>query len=229
MRGAEAARWRDWLARRAAGEPLAYLFGEKEFYGLALAVSPAVLVPRPETELLVEWAVGLLQGRPAGAAVVDLGTGSGAIALAVKHACPACVVSASDASREALAVAATNGRRLRLEVELVEGDWWQPFAGRRFDVAVANPPYVAAGDPHLQALRHEPSAALSPGADGLAALARIVADAAPHLLPGGWLLLEQGFEQGPAVAALLGDAGFARVATHADLAGLPRTTGGQRP
>jgi len=225
----EAARWADWLARRAGGEPLAYLLGEKEFHGLMLEVTPDVLVPRPETELLVDWAVELLVSRVAPAALIDLGTGSGAIALAVKRAHPRAAVTATDASAAALGVARRNARRLALEVDFLETSWWQGLDGRRFSIAAANPPYIRDGDAALAALRHEPRTALTPGGDGLAALREIVAGAPAHLAPGGWLLLEHGFDQAAEVRALLGEAGLEAVETRPDLAGHPRATGGRRP
>jgi len=215
------------LERRAAGEPLAYLVGEREFHGLLLQVSPAVLVPRPETELLVDWAIEVLEDRLA--AVVDLGTGSGAIALAVKHRCPAATLTATDASAAALAIAEGNAGRLGLAVEFTAGDWWQPLAGRRFDLALSNPPYIAGGDAHLRALTHEPQAALTPGGDGLAALRCIIAGAPQHLRAGAWLLLEHGYDQAAAVRQLLIDSGFAEANTRHDLAGLPRCTGARWP
>ena len=210
------------LAQRLAGVPVAYLVGEKEFFGLRLSVTPDVLVPRPETEGLVEWALELLpagpgvQGVPGvqethGPGVVDLGTGSGAIALALaRHAARTAVV-ATDASAAALAVARTNAARHGLTVEFVHGDWWAPLAGRRFDLAVANPPYVAGDDPHLNALAHEPRGALTPGGDGLAALRQIVNGAPGHLTPGAWLLLEHGHDQAGAVCELLRLRGFDRI------------------
>ena len=225
----EAARWADWLARRAGGEPLAYLLGEKEFHGLMLEVTPDVLVPRPETELLVDWAVELLVSRDAPAALIDLGTGSGAIALAVKRAHPRAAVTATDASAAALGVARRNARRLALEVDFLETSWWQGLDGRRFSIAAANPPYIRDGDAALAALRHEPRTALTPGGDGLAALREIVAGAPAHLAPGGWLLLEHGFDQAGEVRALLVEAGLEAVETRPDLAGHPRATGGRRP
>jgi len=228
--GPEAAgRWADWLARRAGGEPLAYLLGEKEFHGLMLEVTPDVLVPRPETELLVDWAVELLVSRVAPAALIDLGTGSGAIALAVKRAHPRAAVTATDASAAALGVARRNARRLALEVDFLETSWWLGLDGRRFSIAAANPPYIRDGDAALAALRHEPRTALTPGGDGLAALREIVAGAPAHLAPGGWLLLEHGFDQAAEVRALLGEAGLEAVETRPDLAGHPRATGGRRP
>ncbi len=226
---ADEAAFRAGIAERMAGVPLAYVTGEREFCGLALQVSPAVLVPRPETEGLVEWALQWLDAeaarRPA-PMVADLGTGSGAIALALKQRCPRATLTATDASPEALAVAAANGQRLGIDVEWRLGDWWQPVAGRRFDLVVANAPYVASDDPHLAALQHEPRGALTPGGDGLDALRRIVAGAPAHLHASGALLLEHGHDQADAVQALLRDAGFTGVSTRADLAGLARCTGG---
>jgi len=213
-----------WLVRRAAGEPLAYLTGEKEFHGLTLQVNAHVLVPRPDTELLVDWAIELLAGQAA-PRVVDLGTGSGAIALAVKHACPDAIVLATDASDEALAVARRNGQRLALEVSFAQGSWWSATANDRFDLVLSNPPYIAAGDTHLAALKHEPTRALTPGGDGLDALREIVRGAAAHMAPGAWVLLEHGFDQADAVQAMLRAQGFADIATRRDLGGQPRCTG----
>jgi release factor glutamine methyltransferase len=227
--GAQAAApWADWLTRRAGGEPLAYLLGEKEFRGLMLEVTPEVLVPRPETELLVDWAVELLRSRQPPAALIDLGTGSGAIALAVKQACPGATVTATDASAAALGVARRNARRLALEVDFQETSWWQGLEGRQFSIAIANPPYIRDGDAALAALRHEPRTALTPGGDGLAALREIVAGAPAHLAPGGWLLLEHGFDQAGDVRALVVGAGLEAVETRFDLAGHPRASGGRR-
>jgi release factor glutamine methyltransferase len=229
----QAAAWHALLARRVAGEPLAYLTGEREFHGLPLQVSPAVLVPRPDTETLVDWALELLAGPLAAEpqpAVADLGTGSGAIALAVKHRNPRTQVHASDASAAALAVAQGNGQRLGLAVSWHLGSWWQPYAGQRLMLALSNPPYIEGGDPHLPALRHEPlSALVPPGGDGLASLREIVAGAPQHLAPGGWLLLEHGFDQADAVAALLREAGFTEVQHRTDLGGHRRCTGGRWP
>jgi release factor glutamine methyltransferase len=224
-------RLRDLLARRADGEPLAYLIGEKAFHGLTLSVTPDVLVPRPDTELLVDWAIELLGGalarvhRPA---VVDVGTGSGAIALAVKNAQPRVSVVGTDNSPAALAVARANATRLGLDAEFAHGSWWEPLTGRCFDLALSNPPYIAAGDPHLSALRHEPAIALTPGGDGTDALRRIAHGAGSHLAPHGWLLLEHGYDQAGAVRQLLLDHGFAAVETRSDLGGQPRCTGGHR-
>jgi len=215
------------LLRRAAGEPLAYLIGEREFHGLLLHVTPAVLIPRPDTETLVDWALELLPsaGSPR---IVDLGTGSGAIALALKRACTAAQVHASDASPAALAVARSNGERLALAVTWHLGDWWRALdPALRFDLAVANPPYVAPGDPHLAALRHEPMSALVAHSGGLADIEAIVAGAHERLSPGGWLLVEHGFDQQDAVCERLLQAGLTAVNTRRDLAGQARVSGGQ--
>jgi release factor glutamine methyltransferase len=211
-------------ARRAGGEPLAYLTGEREFHGLRLQVSPAVLDPRPDTETLVDWALELLPENTT-ALIADLGTGSGAIALALKNRRPTARLCAVDLSPSALAVAANNGERLGLAVEWCEGSWWQPLTGRHFDLVASNPPYIAGADPHLTALHHEPQLALTPGGDGLDALRAIVAGAPGHLVPGGWLLLEHGWDQADAVTALFRGAGFGAPQTHRDLAGQPRCTG----
>ncbi len=216
--------------RRADGEPLAYLLGEREFHGLMLQVGPDVLVPRPDTETLVDWALQLLATPLADAPeVADLGTGSGAIALALKHRHPPARVCAVEFSAPALALALGNGARHRLQVEWLAGDWWQPLAGRRFHLVASNPPYIAGDDPHLPALRHEPALALTPGGDGLSALAQIVRGAPAHLHEDGWLLLEHGHEQAAAVCSLLAAAGFTAVQTRADLAGRPRCSGGRWP
>jgi len=210
--------------RRAAGEPAAYLLGYKEFFGLRLQVDARVLVPRPDTETLVEWALALLQERSS-PRVIDLGTGSGAIALALQSARPDAQVEAVDRSAAALAVASANARRLGLPVHLRQADWLQ--GAGRYDLVASNPPYVAAADPHLPALRHEPGEALVAGDDGLADLRAIVAAAPAHLLPGGWLLLEHGWDQGAAVRALLAAAGLRGVATRRDLGGQERCSGGR--
>ena len=222
------ARWTAWLERRAGGEPLAYLLGEKEFHGLMLEVTPDVLVPRPETELLVDWALEVLPGFGRQPQVVDLGTGSGAIALAIAHAHPQATVSATDASAAALAVARRNANRLSLPIEFIASSWWQGLADRRFDLVVANPPYIRDGDPALASLRHEPRSALTPGGDGLAALRTIVAGAERHLHPGGWLLLEHGFDQAEGIRELVDTAGLERIELRRDLAGQPRATGARR-
>lgn len=211
-------------SRRVAGEPVAYLVGEKEFHGLGLQVDARVLVPRPDTETLVEWALHCLQGRAA-PRVLDLGTGSGAIALAIQHARPDAQVMAVDRSAEALAVARANAQRLGLNVRFAEADWLDG-AGTDLDLLVSNPPYVAIGDPHLAALRHEPAGALVSGPDGLDDIRRIVEAAPAHLRESGWLLLEHGYDQAAAVRALLMRRGFVQVQSRDDLAGIARCSGG---
>ncbi|KAF1047942.1 peptide chain release factor N(5)-glutamine methyltransferase [Xylophilus sp.] len=213
--------------RRLAGEPVAYLTGEKEFFGLALRVDARVLVPRPDTETLVEWTLDVLAGLDA-PSVLDLGTGSGAIALAIRSRRADARVQAIDASADALAVARANAERLGLPVAFAHGSWLQGHTGRH-DCIVSNPPYVAAADPHLAALAHEPLAALASGADGLDDIRAIVSQAPAHLAPGGWLLLEHGWDQAGAVQALLAAAGFAQVHSRDDLAGIARCTGGKWP
>jgi len=215
------ARFLEFAARRARGEPIAYILGEKEFYGLPLAVNPAVLIPRPETELLVELA---LARRPA--SVLDLGTGCGAIALAIKRHLPGARVVAVEASAAALAVAQRNAVKLGLEIDFRHGRWFDPVAGERFELIVSNPPYVANGDPHLAALRFEPQGALVAGPEGLDSIKEIVKAVGSFLLPGGGLLLEHGFGQEAAVRALLAAAGLESVATWPDLAGIARVSGG---
>jgi release factor glutamine methyltransferase len=228
--GGDAGRYAADCERRADGWPLAYLVGTREFRGLELALTPDVLVPRPDTETLVDWALErLAAARTKQPAALDLGTGSGAIALALAAACAGADVSATDLSAEALRVARANAQRLGLRVELAEGCWWQAVGGRRYDVVVSNPPYIADRDPHLPALRHEPQLALRAGHDGLDAIRAIVAGAAPHLRADAWLLLEHGADQADPVRALLAAAGFADVATRADLAGRPRCSGGRWP
>jgi release factor glutamine methyltransferase len=218
----------DLAVRRLAHEPVARIIGRKEFWGLEFSVTPATLVPRPDTETLVDWGLELL-ARPHDSTpqVVDLGTGSGAVALALKWGCAQAAVCGVDLSADALAVAQGNALSLGLAVEWQLGDWWQPLHARLFDLVVSNPPYVAAGDPHLPALRHEPALALLAGSDGLVALRRIVQGAPAHLRRGGWLLLEHGHAQAGAVGRLLAEAGFDEVQTRADLAGRPRCTGGR--
>lgn len=225
------------LAERARGVPLAYLLGEREFHGLTLLVTPDVLVPRPDTELLVDWALellGILEHEAPAAehnappTVADLGTGSGAIALALKHARPTALVCAVERTPAALALARTNGERLGLSVEWQQGDWFAPLAGRRFDLIVSNPPYIDGADAHLAGLHAEPMDALTPGPDGLSALRVLAREAPSHLHPGGWLLLEHGHDQGAAVRALLQAAGLERVQTRRDLGGRERCTAGRR-
>ncbi len=217
-----ALRYAALIERRQQGEPVAYLTGRREFWSLELQVSPAVLIPRPDTELLIEWALERLRGVSA-PLIADLGTGSGAIALALASERPDARVIAVDLSADALAQAAHNARLLGLErVDFRLGDWLVPLAGERFDLIVSNPPYVAEQDPHLRDLRFEPRRALTAGADGLADLRRIAAAAPGHLKPGAPLLLEHGAEQGAAVRALLHEQGYGAVETRRDLNGLER-------
>jgi release factor glutamine methyltransferase len=215
-----------WVERRAAGEPLAYLVGEAEFRGRVFQVSPAVLIPRPDTEVLVELALERLPGI-AQPRVLDLGTGSGIVAISLALEWPAARVVAVDLSVAALQIAANNAGRLAADVDWRTGDWFQPVAGERFDLIVANPPYIAAGDPHLagDGLPHEPQTALTDGGDGLDCIRHIVAAAAAHLQPAGWLLLEHGHDQGAACRNLLTAAGFQEPFTHPDLAGSDRVSG----
>lgn len=221
------ARFAALCQRRASGEPVAYLTGRKPFHGLELQVDARVLDPRPDTETLVDWALELLAGQSA-PRVLDLGTGSGAIALAIAKACPSAQVSAVDASTDALDVARANAARLGLPVRFVLSDWLAGVQGE-FELVVSNPPYIAEDDPHLPALRHEPLAALAAGPDGLRDLRAIAAQAAGRLVPGGWLLLEHGWDQADAVQGLLHGAGLVQVQVRNDLAGIGRCTGGQRP
>jgi release factor glutamine methyltransferase len=216
------------LLRRARGEPLAYVLGRREFWSLDLTVTPDVLIPRAETELLVEQALQRI-APSARVAVADLGTGSGAIALAIARERPQAAVLATDVDAAALAVARSNAEGLRLpNVEFVQGDWFAALGERSFDVIVSNPPYIAAADPHLVQgdLRFEPQLALTSGPDGLNAIRAIAAGAHRHLKPGGWLLFEHGFDQGGAARAQLAGAGFAEVFTARDLEGRERVSGG---
>jgi release factor glutamine methyltransferase len=248
--------------RRAAGEPLAYIVGVKEFHGLTLLVDSRVLIPRPDTETLVDWALELFDQAPspqpspasgrgskarlstkpillplplAGEGwgegnshpkILDLGTGSGAIALALAHAIPHAQVQACDASPGALEVAQANAQRLNLRVEFTPSNWFSAVPGR-FHLIVSNPPYIAQGDAHLAALTHEPASALCSGADGLDDIRHIIQDAPQHLHPGGWLLLEHGYDQAEKVRALLAQAGFTPVQSRHDLAGIERCSGGR--
>jgi release factor glutamine methyltransferase len=223
-----AARFRSLAALRVSGQPVAYLVGVKEFYGLPLRVTPDVLIPRPETEELVEAALERLP-RDDARKVLDLGTGSGCIAIAIARQRPAAQVTAVDSSSPALALARENAAALSVEAEFLQSDWFAALGGRRFDLIVANPPYVAADDPHLRQgdLRFEPRPALAAGADGLAELRRIVGAAPKHLRPGGWLLLEHGYDQAEACRNLLRNAGFGEPVFRADIAGLPRIAGGR--
>jgi len=223
-----AARFTALCARRAQGEPLAYLLGRQEFFGLTLAVDARVLIPRPDTETLVNWALTLLPVAPSSAKVLDLGTGSGAVALALKHARPHSAVLAIDACEQALCVARANALSLGLEVTMTTGCWLESVSGV-FDLIVSNPPYVREGDPHLAALGHEPLQALTAGADGLDDLRQIIAQAPAHLAADGWLLLEHGYDQANAVSLLLREGGFEAVSSRPDLAGILRCTGGRWP
>lgn len=218
------------VARRASGEPVARILGRKEFWSLDLEVTPDTLIPRPETELLVELALARI---PADSAmdIVDLGTGSGAIALAIARERPHSRIVASDISADALAVAERNARCLGVHnVRFVQGMWYQPLGGSRFGMILCNPPYVRAGDPHLHEgdVRFDPRSALVAGHDGLDDLRQIVAHAPDHLRPEGWLLVEHGYDQGNAVADLFALAGFSAVETVRDLSGQPRVTLGRR-
>jgi release factor glutamine methyltransferase len=215
---------------RTRGEPIAYLTGRREFWSLDIAVTADVLIPRHETELLVELALNLIPDDRA-LRVADLGTGSGVIALAIAKERPQAMVVASDASAAALQVARGNARRLGLDrIEFALGDWFAPFAGRSFDMIVSNPPYIAVGDAHLTRgdLRYEPASALVSGADGLDAIRRIVHEASPHLEPGGWLLIEHGWDQGTRVRALFDARGFVDVQSVRDAGGRERVTLGCR-
>lgn len=229
LSAAAAAQLEALFARRRAGEPVAYITGEREFYGLSFHVTPAVLIPRPETELLVDFALEKF-GVSAHGRVLDLGTGSGCVAVAVAHARLGLEVTAVDASEQALAIACDNARRLAAPlVRFLHGDWFGPVAGRRFDAVLANPPYIPEGDPHLAQgdLRFEPRPALTAGRDGLAAIREIVSAAPCHLVPGGWLAFEHGYDQAERCRALLAQAGFAAVFSRADLAGIERVSGGR--
>ena len=232
LTAAQTATWQDALQRRLQGEPVAYITGRKDFFGLTLAVDARVLDPRPDTETLVEWALACLpESAPETRSprILDLGTGSGAVALALQHARPDAKVWAVDASEDALAVARANAARLHLGVQFMASDWLCAVDVQRtgrFDLIVSNPPYVAENDPHLAALTHEPLSALTSGADGLEDIRRIIAQAPAYLAPGGWLLLEHGWDQAAAVQSLLQAAGFAQVQSRQDLAGIQRCTGG---
>ena len=226
-----AARWTALLQRRQRGEPVAYLLGEKEFGGLTLQVDARVLVPRPDTEVLVEWALDALpaSGGAEPARLLDLGTGSGAIALTVARRRSDVQVTATDASADALAVAQANAQRLGMPVRFAHGSWLAAVPGKRFHVIASNPPYIAEGDHHLAALTHEPISALTAGPDGLDDIRQIVAQAPGALHLGGWLLLEHGHDQAAAVRELLTARGFEAVSSRQDLAGIARCTGGLWP
>ena len=220
--------------RRAAGEPLAYIVGSKEFFGLTLQVDARVLVPRPDTETLVNWALEVLQfpGVPAAPDILDLGTGSGAIALAIAHSLKTAGrqsrVVAVDASVDALDVARENAALLRLDLDFMQSHWLEEVSGH-FHLIVSNPPYIASADPHLDALTHEPLTALAAGTDGLDDIREIVHQAPSSLPPGGWLLLEHGYDQAAAVRELLAREGFEQVQSRRDLAGIERCSGGLWP
>jgi release factor glutamine methyltransferase len=216
------------VARRLRGEPMAYLIGHKAFYGLNLLVDARVLVPRPDTETLVDWALAVLAGTPQ-ASVMDLGTGSGAVALALKATRPDLQVQALDFSTDALAVARTNAQRLGLQVQFSQGSWLSNLAPHPsgLDAIVSNPPYIVTNDPHLDALTHEPQSALTSGADGLDDIRQIISQAVAHLRPGGWLLLEHSYDQAARVRDLLQQAGFSDVQSRPDLSGIERCSGGQ--
>ncbi len=216
------------LARRLAGEPIAYIVGKREFFGLDFQVSDAVLIPRPDTELLVELA---LERMPAQSRVLDMGTGSGAIAVALAHTRPDCAVTALDVSAAALAVARANALANGARVDFVQSDWFGAIAGQRFDLIVSNPPYIRAGDAHLcdGDLRFEPVDALTDHGDGLGALRTIITGAGAHLAPACWLLLEHGYDQAADVRALLDAAGYTEVQSWRDLSGIERVSGARWP
>ncbi|MBI4741762.1 MAG: peptide chain release factor N(5)-glutamine methyltransferase [Betaproteobacteria bacterium] len=229
----QAARFGALVARRAGGEPLAYLTGSADFLGLCFLVSPAVLIPRPDTEVLVGVAKEMAAKRET-PRIVDLGTGSGIVAVSLARFCPAANLAAADISPEALAVARANARRHGVQIRFFAGDWYSPLGRERFDIIVSNPPYVASGDPHLlqNGLPFEPRRALTDGVtggDGLACIRQIVAGARPHLLPGGWLLVEHGYDQAARVRELLGVQGFSEVGSWRDLAAIERVSGGRLP
>lgn len=224
----EADRLSALFRRRADGEPIAYILGEREFYGLAFHVTPEVLIPRPETELLVELA---LERLPPNGRALDMGTGSGAIAVSLAHSRPDALVAALDANDAALAIAARNAERHGVAVSFQRSDWYKAIEHRQFDLIVANPPYIADSDPHLSQgdLRFEPINALTDHADGLSALRIIISGAAPHLVRGGWILVEHGYDQAATVRDLLALHRFGEVRSWRDLAGIERASGGRLP
>ena len=213
--------------RRQQGEPLAYLVGSKPFFGLDLLVDKRVLVPRPDTETLVEWALECAITLGESLSVLDMGTGSGAIALALKHAKPDWQVTALDASADALAVAKNNAKRLNLNVNFLQSSWFEALSNEKFNIIVSNPPYIVEGDWHMAALAHEPKQALTSGADGLDDIRHIITESPRFLTAGGWLLLEHGYDQAAAVRDLLAQRGFAQVQSQQDLAGMERCSGGR--
>lgn len=225
----QVAAYGELLQRRLQGEPIAYILGEREFFGLSFKVTPATLIPRPDTELLVELALRRIPQHEA-ARILDLGTGSGAIVLSIAHARPDAKVTAVDVSQDALEVALENVQRLNIgNVHLLRSDWFSALASERFDLIVSNPPYIAADNVHLSRgdLRFEPNTALASGADGLDDIRRIIAGAKEHLNAGGWLFLEHGYDQAKSVRALLGENGFGEVFSGKDIAGIERVSGGQ--
>ena len=225
------AQFEDWVRQRSNGVPVAHLTGVREFWSLPLTVTPDTLIPRPETETLVELALDRMD-RNAPCRVADLGTGSGAIALAVASECPRCEVVATDRSPQALAVAQSNAERLGMRnVQFLEGHWCEALPEQAFDAILSNPPYIDADDPHLAAgdVRFEPRSALVAGRDGMDELVQIAACAFAHLHPGGWLLLEHGYQQGERTVRLLLEHGYESVSDHADASGLSRVTLGRRP
>jgi release factor glutamine methyltransferase len=233
MSEAQVGRFEELVSRRAAGEPLSYLVGSAWFGGLEFAVGPAVLIPRPETELLVDLAARRVEALER-ARIVDLGTGSGIVAVLLARRCPQAEMTATDISAAALDVARANAARHGVTARFLEGDWYAPLGDERFELIVSNPPYVADGDPHLMlnGLPFEPPQALSDGVkggDGLACIRRIVATAPRHLEPGGWLLMEHGYNQAAAVRELLSEAGFLEAASWRDGAGIERVSGGRQP
>ena len=224
----EALRISALLQRRLDGEPVAYILGRREFYGLPFEVGPAVLIPRPETELLVELA---LERLPPRGRVLDMGTGSGAIAVALAHTRPDAQVSALDVSKDAIATASRNAASNGVAVRFLESSWYDAVGGEQFDLIVSNPPYIAAGDRHLSEgdLRFEPADALTDHADGLSALRTIIEGAPEHLPPQGWLLMEHGYDQAESVRGLLSAADYTEVQSWKDLSGIERVSGGRRP
>ena len=214
--------------RRLSGEPMAYILGQREFMGLVFKTNPSVLIPRPDTELLVETAINLVKDR-ADVTVLDMGTGSGAIAVSIAHYCSLAKVTASDKSSEALAVALENARDLDVQVVFIESDWYAQIPSGKFDLIVSNPPYIHSADNHLEQgdLRFEPPQALTDFSDGLAAIRTIIAGAGGFLHAGGWLWLEHGWDQAENVRALLRKAGFVNVESRKDLSGIERISGGQ--
>lgn len=226
LQAAERLRYQELLQRRLAGEPVAYILGEREFYGVKFKVTPATLIPRPETELLVELA---LERLPQGGRALDLGTGSGAIALSIAHARPDAEVTAVDESTQALEVAQENVQQLKLRnARCLRSEWFSALAGERFNLIVSNPPYIAEGDPHLQQgdLRFEPRSALASGTDGLNDIRVIIRQAKDHLVSGGWLIFEHGYDQASQARELLRAGGLNAVFSARDLAGIERVSGG---